>query len=206
MDLYPEFVKLFNLNIVLEKYLMLIGLVGNKGVGKDTFADYLVKYYNFQKTHFADPLKEALRHIFDLSDNQLYGSEKEIFDKRWNKTPRELFQLFGTEIMRNTMSPLLGLADTIWVYRFTLWYEANKNNDKNIVCCDVRFENEAFEIKKLGGILIRIDDRNEKHDSHISECLIDKIKVDYTIQNTKVFEEYYNEIKQLMEKLTIKEM
>lgn len=184
---------------------MLICLIGKKGMGKDTMGDYLIKNYNFEKTHFADPLKEALRHIFDLTDEQLYGNKKEEFDPRWKKSPRQLFQIFGTDIMRNVMSPLLGLEDNIWVYRFQVWYEQNKH--KNIVCCDGRFPNEANTIKNLGGILIRIDgnDMSKNNDYHVSERLIDDIPVDYVIENRGTKEEYYYQIKQLMEKLTKEE-
>lgn len=181
---------------------MLIGLVGQKGVGKDTFGDYLEKYYNFEKSHFAQPLKEALRHIFDLNDEQLYGSKKEVFEPRWNKTPRELFQLFGTDIMRNVMSPMLGLDDKIWVYRFQVWYEKNKH--KNITCCDVRFPNEANAIQEMGGILIKITGSKNNKDYHISEQLIDEIKTDYEINNDNTIDIFYQKIKELMEKLTIK--
>ena len=183
---------------------MLIGLVGQKGVGKDTFADYLIQEYTFEKTHFADPLKESIRHIFDLNDDQLYGKDKETFDPRWNKTPRQLFQLFGTEIMRNIMSPMLGLGNEIWVYRFKIWYE--NQTDKNIVVADVRFPSEADEIRKLGGIIIRIDGNNESNDHHISEQLINEINVDYVVTNITSKEEYFSKIKQLVETLTKAEM
>ncbi len=183
---------------------MLIGLVAKKGSGKDCMGDYLIENFNFNKTHFADPLKEGLRHIFDLNDEQLYGKDKETIDPRWKKTPRQLFQIFGTDIMRNIMSPLLGLEDTLWVYRFEVWYERNK--EKNIACCDVRFINEANAIKDLGGILIRIDRNTQDNDYHISEQLIKDIPVDYVLENNGTKEEFYEKIKLLMEKLTKEEM
>lgn len=182
---------------------MLIGLVATKGSGKDCMGDYLEKEYNFIKTHFADPLKEGLRHIFDLNDEQLYGKEKETFDPRWNKTPRELFQIFGTDIMRNIMSPMLNLGQNIWVYRFKVWY--NNHKTKNVVLADCRFNSEAEEIKRLGGILIRIKRKTSMVDYHISEQEVNGIKVDYVIENNGTKGEYYEQIKLLMEKLTTTE-
>ena len=41
--------------------MVLIGLVGRKGVGKDTFADYLVKNHQFEKHAFAEPLKQICK-------------------------------------------------------------------------------------------------------------------------------------------------
>jgi dephospho-CoA kinase len=43
---------------------MLIGLVGLIGSGKDTVADFLVKYHEFQRDSFAKSLKDAVRAIF----------------------------------------------------------------------------------------------------------------------------------------------
>ena len=63
---------------------MIIGLCGKKRVGKDTFADYLVDNYNFDKYAFANPLKEACRIMFCFNDEQLYGDQKEDFDSNWN--------------------------------------------------------------------------------------------------------------------------
>ncbi len=181
---------------------MLIGLVATKGSGKDVMGNYLVEHYNFTKTHFADPMKEGLRHIFDLNDEQLYGSKKETLDVRWNKTPRELFQIFGTDIMRNMMSPMLNLGQNIWVHRFKVWYEAHK--DQNVVLADCRFISEAEEIKKLGGILIRIERNTHMVDYHISEQEVHGIDVDYTIENDGT-PEYFEKIKVLMEKMTKEE-
>ena len=41
----------------------IIGILGNKRVGKDTVADYLVKNYGFIKYNFADPIKEICNYV-----------------------------------------------------------------------------------------------------------------------------------------------
>jgi len=57
--------------------LMIIGLCGVAGSGKDTVADFLVKNHGFVKVAFADPLKRICKDVFDFSDEQLWGpSEK----------------------------------------------------------------------------------------------------------------------------------
>lgn len=71
---------------------MLIGLVATKGSGKDCLGDYLVEHFKFKKTHFADPLKEGLRHIFDLNNDQLYGKDKETFDQGGIKLQENYFK------------------------------------------------------------------------------------------------------------------
>lgn len=166
---------------------MIICLTAYKRAGKDTFADYIVKNYNFEKKSFADPLKEMCRALFLFNDDQLYGNSKEIIDERWNITPREALQKLGTEFVRENMTTYLPNLDCppneFWLKRFSLWY--NENKHKNIIVADVRFENEAKLIKDLGGVVIRVRSVNDVNnvDSHISENMIDTIPVDLEIFN-----------------------
>jgi len=74
-----------------------VGLLGNKGCGKDTLADYLVKENQFIKYSFADPVKEIAKIMFNLNEEQLNGNLKEVIDDRWGVSPRVMFQRIGTE-------------------------------------------------------------------------------------------------------------
>ena len=58
----------------------LIGLLGRKQSGKDTLGNYLVDKYNYKRYAFADPIKDILKIMFDLSDKQLNVLRK-IADK-----------------------------------------------------------------------------------------------------------------------------
>lgn len=55
--------------------MRLIGLTGQKGVGKSMLASYLVDEHGFFGTAFAENLKEAARMIFGLSQRQMYTAE-----------------------------------------------------------------------------------------------------------------------------------
>lgn len=57
--------------------MLIIGVCGKAGSGKDTIADILVKDLGFVKVAFADPLKRVCKDIYDFTDEQLWGpSEK----------------------------------------------------------------------------------------------------------------------------------
>lgn len=57
--------------------MLIIGVCGKAGSGKDTIADILVRDHGFVKVAFADPLKRICKDIYDFSDDQLWGpSEK----------------------------------------------------------------------------------------------------------------------------------
>ena len=79
---------------------MIVGLVGKKRCGKDTVADHLVMSHNFIKYSLADPMKRAVQDIFLLSDEQLWGNQKESLDARYNTTARKILQVFGTELFQ----------------------------------------------------------------------------------------------------------
>ena len=63
---------------------MMIGLVGQKMSGKDTVADHLFRPYSFSRYAFADKLKAVAMDLWDLSHEQVHGTEaqKEAIDPR----------------------------------------------------------------------------------------------------------------------------
>jgi len=50
---------------------MIIGLIGNKRVGKDTVADYICEKFQFKKYAFADGVKDTCKVLFNFTDDQL---------------------------------------------------------------------------------------------------------------------------------------
>jgi len=174
---------------------MIFGITGRKGHGKDTISDILVKKYDFEKLSFADPLKRAVKEIFNLSDQQLYGYEKEFIDKYWKVTPREILQFVGTELFRNQLKNLIpDVEENIWV---KVLENKIKNVRGNIVISDVRFPNEVDMIKKLNGKIIKIIRPNLENNTlsnHISENLDTDYDYDYIIINDKGIDDLYEEI------------
>ena len=165
-----------------------VGLLGNKGCGKDTLADYLVEEKQFIKYSFADPVKEISKIIFNLNEEQLNGNLKEVIDDRWGISPRVMFKRIGTEFGQYKIYELFPeLKDKIvsrglWLTLFEDFLE--KNKDKNIVIADVRFNHEVNILKKHNFNIIKINRNRELNDSHISENEIKLIKhIDYEIDN-----------------------
>ena len=77
----------------------------------------------------------------------------------------------------------------------------DKNKNKNIVICDVRFQHEIDFIKSFNGSIIKLNRSNIIKDTHISECeinIIDKSIIDYNIDNTNSKEELYKKIDLLL--------
>lgn len=182
--------------------MSIIGITGLKRSGKDTISELLTKEYGYVRYSFADPLKKATKEIFGFTDEQLWGNEKEVIDKDWGISAREVLQILGTEMLQfdihNHTDKLKHIGRNIWVERFKIWYnqEIIKNPDLKVVVPDVRFNHEVSVIKQLGGTMWKVvrPSLNNK-DLHLSETEIESIEVDLILENTSTIEELYNLIK-----------
>ena len=178
---------------------LIIGIIGKKYHGKDTIADIIVSKYDYRKIHFANPLKEGCRHIFGLTEKQLYGNEKDVVDKYWRITPRKLLQFVGTDLFRNQLGKVIPyMKNSVWVQRLEKTFIDNP--DTNYVVADIRFQNEVDMLKKHGAFIIKLHRPNIKNDDeHFSETGIDDIKgFDLLILNDTTINELYNKINNIM--------
>lgn len=186
----------------------LIGIVGSKGSGKDTMADYLCDTYNGTKDSFAKSLKDTLKIVFNLSDEQLYGNLKETIDDRYGVSPRVLMQYVGTEMFRNMLgdiSPKIG--DNIWVMslenRFIEWNKLDINKDKYYFIADVRMQNEIDMILKHNGIVVHVKRTNQKYTNDEMNVSIKNHKseqhdllsgIHSIIENNNTLDDYFQKI------------
>lgn len=181
----------------------LIGFVAGKQVGKTLASQYICQKYGYVKFSLADPLKCAIREIFDLTDEQLWGDNKEIVDDYWRVTPRQLMQNIGTDLFRNNIQSYIpDIGDKIWVKVAERKIQQYFNQGKCVVVDDIRFPNEANMIRNLGGILVRIIRPSMSPpniDPHISEQMNKSIMVDHVIINQSTIDDYYCEIDKLFQ-------
>lgn len=180
---------------------MIVGLGYQARSGKDTVADYLCKTYGFHKTAFAESLKEGVRAIFGLTEEQLYGDQKETLDPFWEDTPRNILQKVGTECMRR------GYREDIWVkcvegkVRTSLY---------NWVVSDVRFPNEADAIRSWGGHLIQVMRPEDSRPSiatkfHASETsMVGYQKWQYELYNDGTLADLEKNVDRIMALLDVK--
>lgn len=75
----------------------IIGLLGPKGAGKSTVAQYLVEKYGATRYSFAGQLKKLALRAFDLRPEQVYGTQeqKEAIDDRYGLSGRDFCQRIG---------------------------------------------------------------------------------------------------------------
>lgn len=181
---------------------MIIGLCGNKQVGKSTAADMIkiylashgIKSYIYA---FADKLRACLYLITGKlavfsTDESVKNSKSNIKKNEYEfYTYRELLQIFGTEVGR-VISP------NIWVDALL----RNYSEEEIWIIPDVRFKNEVDAIKDKKGILIKITRDLNNEDSHASEHGLDDYnEYDYVIDNNGDIATLSNKINDLIKKL-----
>lgn len=160
---------------------MIVAFAGKKGSGKSYYAHELC-IRGFFKASFADQLKEAVKVIFGLSNDDVYNPDKkDTVIEKYNTTPRQLMQWLGTDILRKEFNKKFNYEGSIWVDNMKALIQ--KTSNSNIVIDDVRFQNEVDMIHSLGGIIIKIECDNEIKDTHESEN--QNVSYDYIIKNDK---------------------
>lgn len=173
---------------------MIIGLSGKARAGKDTVAAILVEDYGFTRLAFADVIKACvytLDPIISLSGLRL---QYLVDSNGWEAAKefpevRRLLQVFGSEVGRELID------EQIWIEMTMSGIKAGSN----IVISDVRFKNEAEEIKYQGGQVWRITRAiNADNDNHLSETQLDSWNFDHYVPNNGTMEDLKKEVKDIM--------
>lgn len=162
----------------------LIAFTGPKGVGKDTAAT-LFYQHGYKKVSFADPLRYAAQVIFGLTAEEMNDRKlKEEPLRRYPyQSPRQILQTLGTDCVR--------------AHYPEAWVEAAKRRIGNlfvaghgVIITDLRFENEAQLVRKIGGLIVSIQREGYgTGDDHVSEAGIPSQYIDIYLRNTAQSEE-----------------
>lgn len=172
----------------------LIGLIGKKRTGKDTFAGTLIERHAYARIALADPLREAAYALdpivgtFPLTvdgtlrvDQWRYSEVVDAlgYEKAKDYVPevRRVLQRLGTESIR-------AIDDEFWIKAAFSKIDALREAGTPVIVTDVRYPNEADAIKAAGGYLIRIVRKLPSDgDSHASENALDEYATDLVIHN-----------------------
>ena len=163
---------------------MIIGLSGYARCGKDTVAQVLIDNYVFERVAFADPIREILLEL-DPTLEKGTSLRSMVEDYGWEVAKalpevRRLLQVLGVSA-RNI------LGQTIWVDTAVTKLSSS---DKRYVITDVRFENEAEAIKRLGGEVWRVERPGvEAVNNHVSESSLGSWEFDKYIHNGGTLED-----------------
>lgn len=180
----------------------IIAFSGLMHSGKTTCADILENHlamsiYYPKIIKFADPLYDIQKYIYDRT-----GLEKpQIKD-------RQLLQYLGTEWGRSKDE---NLWVNIWRREARSWRfkSSGLHDDVHVVICDdLRFENEAKQVREMGGAIINVvapenirRERNPQtfNTSHSSEKPLSEEYITLNIYNDKNLQDLRYNIRYLLE-------
>lgn len=167
----------------------LIGLTGKARSGKDTVAGMLQSTFGFKTIAFAKPLKEGLKTMLGLTEEHVNGSLKEVVIEDFGKSPRQMLQTLGTEWGREAVHDLIWL--TVARRQVNVWLEQGYN----VAITDVRFENEAEMVRKMGGQIWHIHRPDAiQVAAHSSESGIAFAGADYLIYNNSTLDDLFDTV------------
>ena len=202
--------------------VIIIGLIGQKRVGKDTVANIIKSIHDgFKIFALADPIKDIARIMFNFTENQLYSDEKDIIDEKWNIKPREFFEQFGTEIMQYDIYKYLPNLKThiperkFWVISLLnkikhLDSNLESNNiSRGIIITDIRGLHELEEIRKFNpnSVFIKITRPGiskinvNDHITQIESFQIPDDQINYHINNSGTLENLEKQTKEILQNI-----
>lgn len=133
--------------------MIVIGLTGLAGSGKDTAADYLVERHGFKKMAFANVLKDMLNtlnpivsddgtRLMDVRRACAADVNAELMLKRHYPEYRRLLQTLGTDCVR-------AIDNSFWVKELLAQIDKLPRT-QNVVVTDCRFPNEVSDLAHEG--------------------------------------------------------
>jgi len=169
----------------MSERIIIIGLAGHAGAGKDVAARYLVGRYGFVQAAFADPIRDMAALLLEQIGVPESYLRHRVFKERplaeLGFSPRALMQVLGTEVGR-------ALNPDLWVKHLALRLGLQPNGGPvhdRIVISDCRFPNEAYWIRAKGGKLVRLTRPQAQGQAraHVSETALADMTPDYDVLN-----------------------
>ena len=172
--------------------VVLIGLTGYAGTGKDTVRAML-EDTGFTGFAFAEPIRGMLRELMTSSGiDDRYMDEREFKEAaipELGVSYRQIAQTLGTEWGRAQAPDFwLRIANSLMSEQIAL-------GGTHFVVSDVRFANEAQWVRDHGGVIWRVE-RPEAVPvrAHVSECEMHHFTADVTLHNTGSLKDLYRTV------------
>jgi hypothetical protein len=163
--------------------MILLGVSGKAGVGKDTVGDYLVSKYDWKKISFASNLKDCCKEVFGLSHSEVYDTRlKElnfstpiIFNfihfssiVQWMRDSLDKYVELDFDMCKKYQGTVLKTPRSVLQfvgteimrglydnYHVEVCLNILNENGKYVIS-DVRFMNEVESIIGRGGMCVRV--------------------------------------------------
>lgn len=204
-----------------KEIMTIIALSGKKRVGKDEFANVMIKRHGFTKVALADDLRQIAARLFHIPPSDFEDEKKderipriyldlhhvdalrEILESEWNyvipyEAREQMEEHHGDEldtprdILRCIGNMCRDYVDKdIWINRAI---HKVKENYPRVVITDCRFQNERDVFEKIGATLIKIK-RNDNGETKEHEFdLGPDDDYDVIFNNDSTLHQYQSEV------------
>lgn len=167
--------------------MIIVGIAGKAQVGKDTSADFLVKYHGFKKFAFADLLKQ-------VAEVGGWNGIKDNKGRKYLQTLGDVMREYESNIFINEIKG-----------KIKYYEEMEFCSYKGIVISDVRLLTEIEALKGMGAQIWLVKRNVESVQAHKTEMLDESsYPFDIVLDNNGTFSQLYNGINMVLEKLNEK--
>lgn len=146
-----------------EEQLILIGVSGKIGVGKDYVMDRVIQQIvdlkgkeGMLKLAFADPIKEVCVSRHGTPFEKLYGKKDDITRQRLQAIGDEFRKEYGEDYYVNWMKHVIQL-------------HSERSGIRRFYIPDVRFPEEIKMIHEMGGVIIRVNAPKRSREKLVQE-------------------------------------
>lgn len=211
-----------------SKEVVVFGISGKMGSGKDTIGELVAKEFSAAYTSFATPVREEISEIIESGQGDLstlsttYNASEvdlsELFELMegksiYERTPeaRKALQFWATDLRRTQYY-------NYWVDKTLELIVDNLSEGKSMYISDLRFVNEVEAFLDLGCKVFRLDVPTEvrierltkrdgvtpkkEHLEHVSELALDNYEFEHTINGCQSPDDIAKEIIKLQKKDT----
>lgn len=162
--------------------MRIIAFTGLAGSGKSAVAEWLVKERGFVRRSFAQPIKDMIAACWPQCTEKT-----EAYAALEGKTLRHAYQTLGTEWGRQH------IGEDLWAN----YLVNNLEPDVYYVIDDLRYDNEAFLLRKQGAIIIEVKRAVGPAMPHSSERGIHPDRIDMALLNDGTLEELYTKLRKI---------
>jgi len=166
--------------------VIVLGLTGKAGSGKDTVADYLVEHYGYEKLAFAAPLKRVAYQANPILGMDIYHPGNTItlqhaIDELGEDGVKKVYPQYRTFLQKLGTEGIRSIDPDFWVKAAL---QSLTTDSGKYVFTDVRFPNEAKAIRSLSGELWHVVRPNvTPGPEHSSEAWAGNLNENFTIEN-----------------------
>jgi hypothetical protein len=187
----------------------LVGLVGPKRVGKDSVAAVLCEWFGFRRFAFADALRRAALVADPFIVGPLLADEPQPLSALvdylgWEGLKSSKYGADARQFLQNYGMAIREMDPNFWLRQALSAADDVRREGIPAVITDVRFTNEADQIEREGGILVRVirPGLETDGDTHVSETELATRPTPYTVVNAGTLEDLRETVFELHEAIS----